>query len=293
MPSWILDDDDKKSESESATIPNIIESNTRDYIPMPRRLSLRSIEREGIGYRDGYATLEALFAPEASPGRILFPMIDVRVHHLYNDQYAFNVGLLTRYIPKTLCQIFGFNIYYDYRQGELGNYQRLGVGGEILGERWDFRINGYIGGQRHSHKCVFDQFVGGFYAIFREKEYSFQGFNAEIGSFLVKSRSNKFLLYAAAGPYYLSGQDDGRAWGGRIRVRPQYKDYLSLELSSSYDHIFKTIFQGEVIFNLPLYKFSKKNKKASTCASSRQIYQPVERFEIIPLKGHCGWEKNW
>jgi len=257
-------------------------SNHHGSFFIPKRLALRDIEREGIGYPKGYATFEALFAP--SPRRFM-PMIDIRAHHLYNDTYAVNAGLIGRYVSKSFCRIYGLNVYWDYRQGKVGNYQQLGVGFETLGKRFDFRFNGNIGIQKHMLKCKFE-FSGDRFSIFRKKEFSFEGFNSEIGSSLVNSKT--FLLYAAAGPYYLS-RDDQRAWGGKARLRPQYKDFLALELSTSYDHIFHAIFQGEIILSLPLYPSSKRKK----CLLNREIYQPVHRFEIIPLKKRCGWETNW
>lgn len=277
--------------------PNPTKTEETEYVKsnrwfVPKRFSLRAIEREGIGYHKGYSTAELLLAPASLQGDFI-PMIDLRAHHLYNDTYAANLGVIARKVYDKTCRIFGVNGYYDFRQGRYGNYQRLGLGMELLGKRWDFRVNGYLGIQENELKCVFDQYTGGYVATFRKDEFSFQGFNGEAGFMAVKS--NNFLLYMAAGPYYLQGKHDMQSWGGRFRFRPQFRDYLALEFSMSHDHIFQTRYQGEIILNLPLYDFFfKKNKKKRKCVSDRQIYQPVERFEIIPLKRRClGWETNF
>lgn len=259
---------------------------------VPKRGTLRSIEREGIGYKRGYATAELLLAPASLQGDTI-PMVDLRAHHLYGDTYAGNVGIIGRKIFDSRCRIFGVNAYYDFRQGCMGNYNQLGLGTELLCKRWEFRVNGYIPLGRHEHeiKCVFDDFDGDFFAIFRRREFSLSGFNGEAGYMIVKS--SNFLLYAAAGPYYLSGSDR-ESWGGRVRVRPQFRDYLALEFVASHDGLFGTNYQGQIIVNVPFYEFFfTKNKKQRKCVTDRQIYQPVERFEIIPLKKHQGWKTNF
>ncbi len=259
--------------------------------PVPKRMTLRSIERGGIGYKKGYATLEMLFAPLYLKSDFI-PMLDLRGHHLYNDSYAANAGLIGRYMRDSSCIIYGFNAYYDFRQGCFGNFNRLGGGLEILGRRWELHANGYfpIGKDEHRHKCVFDDFEGGFFAIFHQLQFGFWGGDAELGYYPVKSRN--FLLYLGAGPYFLKGKCNFEAWGGKARLRPQFSDYLAAEFSVSYDHIFQTIYQGEIILNLPLYLFYSK-KKQRKCISERRIYQPVERFEIIPLKKRRHWETNF
>jgi hypothetical protein len=260
------------------------------YAFVPQRLALRAIEREGIGYPKGYATLEVLFAPYTLT-RVV-PMVDVRGHHLYNDTYAGNVGLIGRYLPRHHCFIVGANIYYDFREGCMAFYNQIGCGMEILGRRWDFRFNAYVPLEsKHESRCVFD-YPGGYFVDFKREEFALGGFNAELGYYFVKS--NNFLLYAAAGPYNLSKNFDLNNWGGRVRLRPQFRDYLALELSVSYDHIFHTIFQGEIIVSVPFYQFySKRNRIGPACIPDRQIYQPVQRFEIIPLKARGKTKKNF
>jgi hypothetical protein len=77
-------------------------------------------------------------------------------------------------------------------------------------------------------------------------------------------------------------------------VRPQYKDYLALDFSVSYDQVYKTVYQAEVILYLPLYQLSSKKTRQGPCGmTDRQIYQPIERFEIMPLAKRDCWLYNW
>jgi hypothetical protein len=264
----------------------------RDFYFIPKRLSLRTIQKKRIGYRRGYATADVFFAPSKISGH-MHSMIDLRAHWFDNNTYAANLGLIERYIPSSSCRVLGFNGYYDFREGSLGNYHRLGLGLELLGSRWDFRLNGYVpvGLKKHKIKCVFDQYIGGYVATLRRKEFAFYGFNAEIGVYALKV--NNFFLYVAGGPYFLSKETSNTSWGGKLRVRPQFRDYLALELSTSYDNIFKNIYQAEIIFSLPLYRIIKTRKENSSCVSDYQFYQPVQRFEIIPIEKRCCWNANF
>jgi hypothetical protein len=262
----------------------------------PKRMTLRHVEGsgEGIGYGTDYTTLALLFASDYKVGHIM-PMLDLRAHRFDNNTYAANVGIAGRYIPQsgTFCQILGFNAFYDYREGNKGNYSQVGVGLEILGKRWDLRANGYapIGVKKHKTTCVFDDYIGDYYAIHRECEFTSYGYNAEIGYYLVRSKD--YFLYAAGGPYYLARKCHDKTRGGMFRIRPQYKDYLALDFSVSYDPVFKTVYQAQVILYLPLYQLSKKGNQRPCNLLDQQIYQPIERFEVMPLGRRSCWQTNF
>ena len=139
---------------------------------------------------------------------------------------------------------------------------------------------------------MFDDYLGGYYIIERKEELISWGCNAEIGWLAVNKKS--FFLYAAAGPYYLERKCHGKSWGGEMRIRPQYKDYLALDLSLSYDAFYKTVFQAELIFSIPLYQLNSKKYKQAPCGiTEREIYQPIQRFEVMSLGNRSCWEFNF
>lgn len=262
---------------------------------LPKRITLSHNDGSRDKKRTDYSTLALLFASEYRLGHFM-PLVDIRGHRFDNDRYAANVGVGGRYVPDpdSFCELLGVNAYYDYRQGSKGNYHQLGVGLEILGKRWDFRANGYIpvGHKKITTKCVFDDYIGNFRATQRECEFTSYSYNAEVGYLIV--RSNTFLFYAAAGPYYLSKKSSNRSRGGTARIRPQYKDYIALDLSVSYDKVFKTVYEAAVIVYLPLYQISSKKSRHAPCGiTDRQVYQPIERFEIMPLGKSCCWKANF
>ncbi len=275
-------------------------SNRWDTVWLPKLLSVQHIwgdqEEKCIPFATNYTTAEAIFAPEYCLGTIM-PMMDVRGHRFDNNTYAANIGLGGRYVPNpcsdSFCEMLGFNAYYDYRQGCIGYYHQIGVGIEVLSRWWDFRANAYapFGPRRHIHTCTFD-YPGDYHAIRRSIESISYSFNAEIG-WLMFELPESFLLYAAAGPYFIARTkfDEGVV-GVEVRLRPQYRDYLALDLSWRYDHLFETIWQVGIIFNLPLYQIGGRNKTPCSL-TDRQIYQPIQRFEVMPLSKKTCWETNF
>lgn len=74
-----------------------------------------------------------------------------------------------------------------------------------------------------------------------------------------------------------------------FRLRPQYREYLALDLMGSYDPVFKTLWQAEITLYLPLYTIGEPSSRGPYGISNRQVYQPVERFEILPLAKYECW----
>ncbi len=267
--------------------------------PLPKRLTLRHVEGvgEGVSYGTDYSTLAILSSPDYREGYIL-PMLDLRGHRFDNNLLAANIGLIGRYIPEAedrFYEVLGFNVYYDWREGFKWDYQQIGVGLEILGKKWDFRANGYvpIGKKTFRTTCVYDDYEDGFYAIHRDCEFTSYGFNAEVG-YLAEWCSEQYMLYIAGGPYYLARKCLNNRRGGEIRIRPQYRDYLALDFSLSYDNVFHAVFQAQVIVYLPLYQIKPNACRRNYCGlTERQIYQPVERFEVMPLGRRSCWERNF
>lgn len=252
-------------------------------------------DRGGTELGCNFTTLGIFLAPDYVVDSF-FPLIDLRGHRLDNDLYAFDVGIGGRYILQRncFCEMMGINLFYDWRQGYLHEYNQLGVGFEILGRRWDFRANGYlpVGQKRYSVKYIYDQYVGGYVITERRHEVTTYGFNAEVG-WLAFCR-NGFMLYAAAGPYYLTRKSFffEPIIGGEIRIRPQYRDYFAVDVRFSHDSKYKTIWDTTFIVSLPLYQMSHQNE-CPCHLTDRQIYQPIERLELMTLGYRSCWTQNY
>ena len=268
-------------------------------VPTPKRLILSHnagyCDDSGPKWGNDYSTLGIFLASDYSIGSF-YPLIDLRAHRFDNDSYALNVGIGGRYVPgrQNFCEMLGFNLFYDWRQGYLDEYNQFGVGFEILGKRWDFRANGYfpVGRKKYRMTCVFDQYVGNYVITEKKYEATTYGYNLEVGWLTIDSKN--FLLYTAAGPYYLTSKSCcfKSTIGGKIRMRPQYKDYLALDVSYYRDCNSHSIWETTFILSLPLYQITNQNERPCRL-TDRQIYQPIERLEIMTLGKRCCWTQNY
>src|SRR5579872_4722137 len=80
-----------------------------EEIPSPMHVTVRHIEKEGIGYKEGYTTLEGFSALNYDEW---IPFVDLRGHVFNNGKFDTNVGLGTRYLMG--CRSYGINAFYDW-----------------------------------------------------------------------------------------------------------------------------------------------------------------------------------
>jgi hypothetical protein len=263
--------------------------------PSPKRIDVGHIEGKGVGYNVGYTDLSIVFAPEYRVGHYL-SLISVRGVVFDDGKLAANAGYIGRYLPKSFCEVLGFNVSYDFRQGHRGNYNQISGGFEVLNRRWEVHVNGSapVGTKMHTKDHVFDNYVGPFKEVCRLIERAKYVVDGNVGYYMVNGKN--FQLYAAAGPYYLWGHVHEStvslrqsSWGGKALVRPQFWDIAAVELSVSYDHIFSTIYQVNLVMTVPLYKLSSrlKHKKGSCGVNNRQIYQPIDRDIVLTNRTCC------
>ncbi len=253
--------------------------------PRPMRMTARHIEANGVGYNQGYTTLEGFFSPNDLCYDDWIPFLDLRAHVFNSGKWAANAGLGARYINSS--RVWGGNIYYDYRDTNHQHYNQVGLGFESLGEVWDFRANGYLPvGMTRSpfYKPRFAQFEGHSLVISRKIEFAMRGVNAEVGAHVKNCQD--IPLYFAAGPYYLGGRGKN-AWGGELRATVDIGNYLRLEGNTSYDSVFHWIGQGQVSLMVPFGAKRAVRKHCNCCptalALSQRALQRVDRNEIIAV----------
>ena len=250
----------------------------------PMRVAVRHIDPNGIGYREGYTTVEGFFPLYNGWDQwILF--LDTRVHVFNNGQPALNAGVGTRYVADS--RVWGVNTYYDYRKTSRYHYNQMTVGLESLGQVWDFRLNGYAPVGRWSspyYDLGFAYFEGNYAILSQKYEYALGGFNAEAAAHV--NTWEHFPLYFAAGAYYLVGRG-AATWGGQARASVSVYDYLKVEGNLSYDHLFRWIGQGQIGLTFSFGGKKEVKTKMGSCSNalalSRRAYQPVDRLEIIPV----------
>ncbi len=211
--------------------------------PSPIRMGARYTIGRGVGYSQGYSTLEGFFAATPWFDDAWIPYLDMRGHVFDNGKFAANAGLGLRYMNS---RVWGINAYYDYRNTVHQHYNQVSLGLESLGLIWDFRINGYlpVGAKKSPfYDAKFASFQGNQMYISVKQEFAMKGANAEVGAHITNAKNAQ--LYAAVGPYYF--QNAGKhSWGGEGRLVFETLQHIRLQLNGSYDSLFKGIIQGEV-----------------------------------------------
>lgn len=249
------------------------------------RTAIRHIESGGIGYKDGYTTFEAFFSADPSRWEVT-PFLDVRGHVFDNGRWAANGGIGLRGLWGN--RAYGINAYYDFRNTSRINSNQIGTGLETLGALFDFRINGYlpVGGKTSEpYHPVFGTFSGNYMLVSEKYQSAMKGADAEFGFHFGKTKA--FDFYAAAGPYYFIGEVAPATWGGKGRISGSYKEFLTIEISDSYDRTFRNKFQGQLTLSYSFGPKSKIKPKNRTCEEANvlndRMLQPVGRQEIIVI----------
>jgi hypothetical protein len=254
-------------------------------------LDVRHIENKGIGYNTGYTTIETFFAPPQGSYFVL-PFVDLRGHVFNDGKFAANAGIGFRALHQ--CRTYGFNAYYDYRNTHRYHYNQIGAGFETLGAFLDVRINGYLPVGRklsRGYHTEFWGFKGNRIYLSQKFEFAMKGVDAEAGFHFGKS--NYIDFYAAVGPYVFAGPIGNTAYGGKVRFRGMITDYLTLEISDSFDNVFHNNVQGQISINIPLGKSPNVKRNYGNCsncddaiAMSQRMVQPVDRAEIVVVDTH-------
>lgn len=281
-----------------------------DVSSRPFHLTTSYSQGPGIGYNKSYTSLQGFLSPIDSSDQWL-PFVDARWHIFNDGKSAVNVGLGMRYIAS---QVWGINAYYDHRKSHHQSYNQAGLGFEVLGSFWDFRLNGYlpIGKKKTSFhgkgsqstlasapaieflRFVEHHAIVGYsnIPIYEKKkvEFAFKGVDASAG-FQV-GNPKKISLNFAAGPYYYAGYYGKHAVGGQGSITARWSQYIALTAMTSYDNLFRSRSSGSISLSLPLGNrgTAKKKKSINPCGDTRfldlKLTQGAHRNEIIVLDKH-------
>ncbi len=262
----------------------VIENNV-ELTPPLSRFDIKHSAGRGIGYHKGYSSLTGFCVIPNYLEMSYLPFIDMRGHVFNDGRIAANAGAGLRFIGS---RIWGINAYYDYRDTEELNYNQIGVGFESLGNCWDFRLNTYwpVGCSKSSFTLPkFYHFHKQEMILARERHFALFGADSEFG--FHGRKMQYFDFYAAIGPYYFTRQEKN-AFGGKARVIFTICNMVKLEVSSSYDNVFRSTVQGKLGLYFP---FGGREEIAPGCDPCcygtklclEEAFQPVERSEIIAV----------
>ncbi len=231
------------------------------------RGSLRHIEGSGIGYDQGYTTVDLFLAPFQPIQDTWLPFIDVRGHVFNNATYAGNLGLGARILKK---RVWGVNLFYDARNTKHQFFNQFGAGLEVLGNTFDFRVNGYLPFEDGDKGARF---------------FTMGGLNVEVG--WKDNKVSDMPVYLAAGPYYFHGKNKN-AIGLQTRFKVDFFEYVGVEGILSYDPVFRLNVQGQFSITIPFGPRPKVKKRDQlTCRQTvlqwKTALQSISRDEIIVL----------
>lgn len=251
----------------------------------------------GIGYNANYASLGALINFKSFQDHSIQRFIDARCHFFNDNRWAINLGIGARAMNPFLENVYGYNVFYDYRQRPRGGYHQVGFGLELLGCNYDIRLNGYLPigrNTRESKSVEFTYLPHDYIAIFKSYHKALGGMDAEFAAY--PRRLLCMDPFIACGAYYYHKDCGGNIAGGKLRLGVRYLDYMSIEVRASYDSTFRTRVQGVFSISIP---FGSTNQAAcqNDCCNiicQRLIDWPVQRQEIIVEgKKRHKWKTNY
>lgn len=284
-------------------------SDCTDTFPYPMYAYLSHVEGKSVAFQLGYTTFGVYGTIPMFQRNRFQPFLDVRAHIFNNGQNAMNLGGGFRYLSPSLGHVFGINAYYDSREKYHRYFHQAGVGFEMLGPCFDFRMNGYIpvGKRIKGHKEFFEWSDCCWHGTCQEAREAQAGIDAEIGKcFKMCTPCGYLHWYGAIGSYYyFEGKcpcSTPHIWGGQGRLSAQLLDCLSFEIGASYDREYNGNVYGRLALVLPFNICCCSSEK--TCYLERSscqhhglrciATQPVHRQEMIVLgKKHCIWDVNW
>ncbi len=271
----------------------------------PTFLTVGYTAGDSIFYQHGGYTTVGLFFGSPSPLLNCYqPFFDVKGHYFNEGKWGGSVGGGMRLLISDHL-VLGANVYYDFRRLHQFHLHQIGVGVELLGPRWDLRINGYIPiHQIHDRKTVYN-FGDNFFAIRNKRVSAWSGVDAEIGTWIIrKFPYDTFGIYCAAGPYYYFREkhpfDEKKrdAIGGRVRLLARMCSFIDLAVNATFDSVWHTKVEGQLTITIPFdWQLGIRNVcdpcECSPCLIEQIATQPVYRNGIIHAEKDCTWRWNW
>lgn len=212
-------------------------------------------------------------------------------YKLENRNWAASSGIGMRAWNESRETACGVNLFYDFRQAKAGSFQQAGLGFEVLSRCWEFHINGYLPFCQKQHlaaESIYNDFTDGFFAVSRDYQYALRGVEMTGGGHLYFS---DFDFYFAPGLYFYNNSNYGDIQGCQANAEVSWNEYLTFRVNASYDNHFKGCVQGVIEFNIPS-DFACTRNVCNSCAN-KILGQPVRRNEMVFLRKHRSWKKNW
>ena len=254
-------------------------------------VSLRRNQGQSLANRSSYTTLDGYAFPKCIGTQFgtIWPFINLRGHYIdRGERGAANVGVGCRIAPTCTDFVFGINTYYDYRNYRGANLNQWGVGLEMLGCCWSFRLNGYwpLKESIKNSSCFFDGYSGNYFIKRTGYITPLKGLDFEVEALVAKMCWGN--IYLALGSYYYDGNKCNKSIvGGDCRLTAQFCNYFSFDINATHDRHFKTRVMAQLMVTIPLCG------QINNCCCCNPVFRPVYRQELIVLEKRNKWVWNF
>lgn len=260
--------------------------------PYIQRFGLAHDIGDGIGFDDSFTTFEYMTPIRGEyDWDILFS--DMRFILRNDATVGANLGVGYRVYNTAMNRIFGANVYYDYRNTNVNDFNQLGIGLESLGPILDFRANAYIPDVGRVHGLLPNAFVG--HRLILREETAMTGGDFETAVNLLDTA--RVQARVAGGVYYFDGHGNDNATGWRVRAEGAWDQQYWLDTSLQHDQVFGTTFSVGLAIRyahrfLPPstqaqttmdHKFFRRERDVQTGSIAHRLSAPVERLQNIVL----------
>lgn len=266
---------------------NVAESN-------PHFLTLRRNQGQTISTKRSYSTIGSTSFFGTNPDKHVFT--DIRLHSLDNmKDHAVNFGGGIRFGEAKAKRIYGLNAFFDFRRQHHCSFNQLGLGFELIGRRWCFRINGYIPLNHRgclSSSCLCNNYIGDYFVLKEGFQESLGGIDFDIETILKKFDKGDIRL--AITPYYFNRKRgcQQNVYGSQFRFSANYS-YLTFTILASHDSFFKGRCQAQLGLTIPFDFISNARVHYDGSYLRDKLYRPVQRQELIILSKRQRWTWNF
>ena len=248
----------------------------------------------GVGYSEGFTTLEGLIPLIESPEQSLF-FADLRMMMDNQSALGGNLGFGNRIYDEDSQRTFGLFAWYDFRHTGNNQFRQLTLGFETLGENLDFRSNVYIPNVADVDKGIPNRF--GEHALYIDRsEVAMTGIDMEVGASLINL--GDLRTRAFGGGYYLTSPESDGIWGWRARAEAGITDKIDISVSVQDDELFGTTVNMGVVFRHlqplhppgpgpdypPIRSFRQPGDQVVHEEVWRRLAEPVSRFRNIMVR---------
>ncbi|MEQ9412160.1 MAG: inverse autotransporter beta domain-containing protein [Fuerstiella sp.] len=201
--------------------------------PWISRFTAKHIFGDGVGYQDGFTSLE-WFLPLEQDSENEMWFGDFRGIMFDDAEFGGNLGTGYRWHDPEQDRIYGVNGYWDFRNQSGLLFNQAGIGVESLGRLLDFRANAYTPTVNDADQRVGFSFIGN--NLLNTEYRALSGFDYELAVNLPDFR--EFQSSIAGGGYYFDSSKTAAAAGWRTRFEIAFRDTLAAAVSVQDDNVY-------------------------------------------------------